>query len=137
TATRTPTPTDTRVPTVTPTPTATPTTGRIVGLVYADLNRNGVADPTEPGLAEVMVRVGLADGSGTTHVVFTGPDGRYEAAGLDPGLYRVEQTVPRGYTPLSATVLMALVQSNTTAVANFADYPAAGVTLPLILQAKE
>jgi len=140
TATPTATPTDvaTATPTVTTTPTATatatPSTGAIAGLVWADMNKDGTPDPGEPRLVNVTITVQRVDGTGTTRVTATGPDGRYETANLDPGLHRVQETDPKWYYSLSSNALIVMAQANTTGEANFADYPAERTLIPLILK---
>lgn len=138
TATETPTPTNTPTatdtPTVTPTWTATPTTGWIAGLVFVDLNRDGRPDPGEPPLADVSITVQRADGTGPTRVTSTGQDGRYEVGGLDPGMYRVQETDPPRYYSISANTVIVMVQANATAAVDFADYSMAWAALPLVLK---
>jgi len=126
-------PTPTPTPMATPTATATPTTGSIAGLVYADLNLNGTPEPGEE-LPDVLITVRRVDGTGTTRVTTTGPDGRYEVRDLLPGLHRVEETDPRWYYSLSANSLVVMVVANATAEANFVDYPARRTWLPLTLK---
>lgn len=135
TRTPSPTPTATASPTVTPTPTptATPTTGSIAGIVYADLNLNGAPEPGE-GLPGVLITVRRVDGTGTTRVTFTGPDGRYAVDDLLPGLHRVEETDLRWYYSLSANSLIVMVVANATAEANFVDYPAFRTWVPLVVK---
>ncbi|NIH86685.1 SdrD B-like domain-containing protein [Amycolatopsis granulosa] len=61
---------------------------RVGDLVWADLNRNGVQDPGEPGIADVGVRLQKADGTpvaGTS----TGPHGQYQFSHLPDGAYQV------------------------------------------------
>lgn len=127
------TPTPTATATATPTPTATPTTGSIAGIVYADLNLNGAPEPGE-GLPGVLITVRRVDGTGTTRVTFTGPDGRYAVDDLLPGLHRVEETDLRWYYSLSANSLIVMVVANATAEANFVDYPAFRTWVPLVVK---
>ncbi|MGI6874050.1 SdrD B-like domain-containing protein [Amycolatopsis sp. 3B14] len=61
---------------------------RIGDLVWADINRNGLQDPGEPGIADVGVRLQKADGTpvaGTS----TGPHGQYQFSHLPDGSYQV------------------------------------------------
>lgn len=61
---------------------------RVGDLVWADINRNGLQDPGEPGVADVGVRLQKADGTlvaGTS----TGPHGQYEFSHLPDGSYQV------------------------------------------------
>ncbi|GHF03740.1 hypothetical protein GCM10017786_41920 [Amycolatopsis deserti] len=61
---------------------------RVGDLVWADVNRNGLQDPGEPGVADVGVRLQKADGTpvaGTS----TGPHGQYQFSYLPDGSYQV------------------------------------------------
>ncbi len=74
--------------------------GMIEGIVYDDLNSNGVIDTGETGLSGVTVQIsGGALGSPMTDV--TDSSGAYSFSGLDAGTYMVEQVPPppTGYTP--------------------------------------
>lgn len=73
----------------------------IMGTVFEDINRNGVQDDNEPGVADVMV----SDG---THVVLTADDGSYvlpaPTVEYEQSGFAVMMTVPDGYSaPLSST----------------------------------
>lgn len=57
TLTPTPTSTFTLTPTITPTPTATPNTGTIAGIVWEDMNGNGMREEGEPPLAQVLIKL--------------------------------------------------------------------------------
>ena len=138
TASTTPTPTGTATPSATPSPTVTPTstptsrTGAVAGIVYADLNLNGLPDFGE-GLEGVLITVRQVDGTGTTRVTTTGPNGRYEVQELLPGQHRVEETDLRWYRSLSANSVTVEVLAGATAEVNFADYPLPRLSLPLVL----
>jgi fimbrial isopeptide formation D2 family protein/uncharacterized repeat protein (TIGR01451 family) len=63
-------------------------------LVWYDIDRNGVADSAEPGVADVPITVTYtgADGTGSTNVAFattTAADGTYAVDGLPSGFYEV------------------------------------------------
>jgi len=94
TATYTPTPTPSATPTYTPTPTATPA-GRIHGTVWLDLNRNGLAELGEPGIAGVTVwlddatTVSDAPGAGGLRSAVSQVNGVYEFVALSQGRYRI------------------------------------------------
>lgn len=67
---------------------------------------NGIADPGEPPLANVIVRATYAgddDVIGTADDVvysrFTNASGVYTVTNLDPGVYQISQSVPAGYKP--------------------------------------
>ncbi|MTD55978.1 hypothetical protein GKO32_18625 [Amycolatopsis sp. RM579] len=57
-------------------------------LVWADVNRNGVQDPGEPGVAGVGVSLQNADGA-VIVATTTGPHGQYAFSHLPDGTYKV------------------------------------------------
>ncbi len=69
----------------------------VTGVIFDDLNADGIQDPGEPGLPNVDVTI--TDSEGNVVVVTTGPDGSYTAA-VRPGdvtIDVVDATVPNGY----------------------------------------
>jgi uncharacterized repeat protein (TIGR01451 family) len=68
-------------------------TGVIGNYVWNDLNKNGIQDCTEKGLAGVAVT--LSNGQST----LTDADGHYQFSGLCAGAYTVSVTTPDGFTP--------------------------------------
>ena len=79
--------------------TVDPVTSEIVGIVFLDLNANGVLDVGENGIADVMMTlVGMdALGNSVRRGVTTNSNGEYTFASLAAGTYDVIQTQPRGY----------------------------------------
>lgn len=68
----------------------TPPTGCIVDLVSGVFRANGIAEPDEPGLANVEIRLGVgACPSSNLTTSTTASDGRYNFSGLAPGIYCV------------------------------------------------
>ena len=65
------------------------------GLVFHDLNQNGVYDPTDPRLAGATVA--LSGGPTQRDPIVTGVDGTYLFADLAPGTYTLTQTAPVGF----------------------------------------
>ena len=65
-------------------------TARISGFVYADVDDDGVYDAQEMGLPNVPITI---EGP-VTRAVITGPDGRYRADDLPPGVYSITETQP-------------------------------------------
>jgi hypothetical protein len=67
----------------------------IGGLVWDDIDADGVQDPGEVGIAGVTVR--LLNGAGTqVGSTVTDADGAYVFTGLTPGAYHVEVDIPDG-----------------------------------------
>ncbi|MGK6354347.1 SdrD B-like domain-containing protein [Sphingomonas sp. DT-207] len=66
------------------------------GVVYVDLNENGVQDPGEPGIAGVTVELRKPDGS-IVATTTTDPDGGYAFADVEAGEYLIVETQPGGY----------------------------------------
>ena len=66
-------------------------TGLSLGnLVWLDTNNNGIADPGEPGIPGVTMRLIAADGVTVLATTTTNASGLYLFAGLAPGTYYVE-----------------------------------------------
>jgi hypothetical protein len=74
----------------------------IVGdLAWRDLDRDGLQEPGEPGLANVTVR--LLDPQGTiVATTTTDANGIYEFANVAPGTYRIRFVSPAGLMPTTA-----------------------------------
>jgi len=81
--------------------------GEITGYVYQDTNRNGIREPDEPGLPNIVV---LLEDSYDRATV-TGADGRYLLANLDPQTYKISiRNLPPDYeatTPAIQTIKVA------------------------------
>ncbi len=143
TGTPTPTPTPTATPTWTATPTAactptntpvpTPTWLTIRGLVWYDINGNRLAEPGEPGLPNIQLK--LLTGGVQVSATATGGDGRYEFGSLLPGLYVVREAQPAwlrfSSTPNEVTVNR---PAGGAATADFGDWAGRPMYLPLILR---
>lgn len=79
---------------------------RLSGVVFLDLNANGVRDADEPGLGRVYVRV--VPEAGEAIEVLTDPLGRFTLPELLPGRYRVElvlETLPFRHEPTTPASL--------------------------------
>ncbi|MGL4461148.1 MAG: SdrD B-like domain-containing protein, partial [Planctomycetia bacterium] len=81
------------------------TTAGLNGVVFSDLNNNGVQDAGEPGIGGAAVTLIFAgpngmfgDGDDETTLSTTGANGAYSFPGLLAGLYRIEEPVPTGFT---------------------------------------
>ncbi|MEU5694314.1 SdrD B-like domain-containing protein [Actinosynnema sp. NPDC020468] len=73
--------------------------GSLSGVVYEDLNNNGVQDSGEPGIPGAAVQLTGQDDAGTavTSNVVSGADGSYTFDGVLGGTYTVTETTPAGY----------------------------------------
>lgn len=85
-------------PTATPTktPTPAPQLGSIGDFVWNDLNRNGIQDAGEPGVANVTMQ--LKDcAQNVIRTVTTNGSGAYSFTGLSAGCYIIGIVVPSGF----------------------------------------
>ncbi|GLZ42916.1 SdrD B-like domain-containing protein [Actinokineospora sp. NBRC 105648] len=73
--------------------------GSLSGVVYRDLNNNGLQDPGETGIGGVAVALtGTDDANGAVNrTTTTAADGTYTFAGLLGGIYTVTETQPAGF----------------------------------------
>jgi hypothetical protein len=84
----------------------------ISGSVTNDLNRNGVANAGEPGLANVTINLvqdlnanGLADdGEPVVLTTATGTNGSFSFSAIPPGNYVLQAVVPHGFYPTNVTL---------------------------------
>lgn len=80
---------------------ACPGEGTIGNFVWKDLNRNGLQDAGEPGIAGVTVTLTLP--GGITKIISTDADGIYSFDDLVPGIYSVAFSTPAGgFAPTQA-----------------------------------
>ena len=77
---------------------ATSAPSGISGTVWDDFNGNGVLEPGEPGLADVVLNLLDSNGDPTGVSATTDADGFYLFTGLSPGDYYVVYVLPSGYT---------------------------------------
>jgi len=78
--------------------------GNIGDFVWFDINRNGLQDPGEPGIPNVLMRLEELN-TGESAKTVTNTDGKYLFRTLLPGRYRVYvdgSTLPEGYFLTSA-----------------------------------
>jgi large repetitive protein len=71
--------------------------GSIGNFVFADLNQNGIQDPTELGINAIVVTLEKTDGT-ILNYTNTDANGKYTFTGLLPGNYVVGFGKPAGYT---------------------------------------
>jgi hypothetical protein len=103
---------------------------QLLGVVYADLNGNGIKDGGDDGLADWTVFLDLnrngvqdpdADGDMEPSVQ-TGVDGKYKFTRLLPNTYRVSEIVAGGWTPTSPQSLDVVVQTDQETKADFFNF---------------
>jgi protocatechuate 3,4-dioxygenase beta subunit/kynurenine formamidase len=86
-----------------------PTDGAIYGVVFNDLNRNGVYDAREPGVAGVTVQL-----NGGDQTTLTDSAGNYSFTNLSPGTYHVKKPATIGWwQSLPATKYDVVLDSGT------------------------
>jgi len=120
----------TATPTSTPTPTRTPTTssvGRIEGVVFIDIDGDGVRDPGESPMSGIVVE--LLDSNGNViATTTTGPTGTYSFENLPAGPYTVRESDPSGYTSTTPNTVPVTVSGGSTSIVNFGDQPIGSVS---------
>lgn len=89
--------------------------GALNGVVFNDVNSNGVQDAAELGISGVVVT--LLNGATTA----TAANGGYGFANLTPGSYNVIETDPAGYASTTSNTLAVTVPAGGVGVANFGD----------------
>jgi hypothetical protein len=83
-----------------------PASASVSGVVYRDIQRDGVFNGQDPGIREVTVTLTGTDSFGQqiTMTTLTKDDGSYTFGGLMPGTYRVVETQPLGFEQGITTV---------------------------------
>ena len=122
TATSVPTGTVTPTPSRTPTATSTPVpSGRILGVVWLDEDRDGQRDPKEPGVATIPMALHRNNGAVWPPVLgepyrrtVTDLLGEFEFSGLPVDRYVLTLPEPAGFVP-TTPILVEVVLSESTA----------------------
>ena len=94
----------------------------IYGIVYDDLNKDGIMDSNEPGIPDVIVSL---EGH---EQVMTGMDGCYALTVADNGMYSVEETDPEGYYSTSPNMVAVGISASNVRV-DFGDSPVEEITV--------
>jgi hypothetical protein len=103
--------------------------GEVRGLVYIDLEQDGVLAADDPGLGPVVVRV---TGEGRSAEVTTPIAGTFTFANLPAGTYVVTVAVPNGYRLTTAGSREVAVAGGVTMGVDFGLFPVAGLqSLPV------
>ncbi|HNU52412.1 MAG TPA: SdrD B-like domain-containing protein [Verrucomicrobiota bacterium] len=92
--------------------------GVISGLVFLDLNGNGLREADEPGLGGVRITL---KGGELAESTDTDAAGAYSFAGVPAGTYTVEETDPPGHTSTTPNVRTVSVGPGGSATAGFGD----------------
>lgn len=92
----------------------------VSGVVFDDLNGNGVQDSGEAGLAGVTMRLTSA-ATGAILTTTTDATGAYTFTGLAPGGYTVTEVDPAGYVSTTPNIVTVTAPLGGTASANFGD----------------
>ena len=98
-------------------PPSPPTTGTVWGIVFEDVNGNGVYDAGEAGVAGSVVTLQRDNARVASFV--TGPDGRYRFDGLAPGVYLVMEEHPRCYAQSTVSAYLVTVAAGEVVERNF------------------
>ncbi len=94
--------------------------GTVSGIVFDDLNGNGIQDTGEPGISGVTVKLLNSEGV-VSKTDATNNDGSYRFTSVSAGIYTVEETDPAGYASTTGNRVTVSVSSNGSASANFGD----------------
>jgi len=98
----------------------------IGGVVFNDLNGNGVRDNGEPGLGGATITLRDA-GNNVVGTRVTGADGAFSFSNLSPGNYTVSETNPSGYTSTTPDIF-GIALGATLVTVNFGDRAVATLT---------
>ncbi len=93
--------------------------GTIGGVVFEDLNGNGLFDGGEPGIVGVSIE--LTDSAGNRRAETTGGDGSYLFSTVLPGAYMVTEVDPSGYRSTTPNSHAVSIASGGGASASFGD----------------
>jgi uncharacterized repeat protein (TIGR01451 family) len=91
-------------------------TASVYGIVYDDLNSNGLHEPDEPGIGGVIVSVGALTATTKTYGQFT-----YGFTLRLPGAYRVVEHDPPGYHSTTPNTITVWAERGESYMVNFGD----------------
>ncbi len=94
--------------------------GSISGIVFNDVNGDGVRGSEEPGISGVKVELLDSNGNLIASTV-TSPEGTYSFADIPAGAYVVKETDPEGYVSTTGNTVPVNLVSDTEATASFGD----------------
>lgn len=106
------------------------TRGTVSGVVFNDLNGNGLRDSGEPGLPGATIFIDLngnnTPDAGETRI--TDASGTYSFTGLVPGTYVVTQILPNGTVNTTPNPITVGLTSEEVEVVNFGDFIQISIT---------
>jgi uncharacterized repeat protein (TIGR01451 family) len=101
--------------------------GTVSGVVFNDMNGNGIQDVGENSLSGVTVELLDASGQVITSVVTVG-DGSYAFTGVPSGDYTVREVDPDGFVSITDNEVPVMIATGGAATANFGDQLTATVS---------
>jgi len=69
----------------------------VCGIVFHDFNSDGIKQPSEPGIKNVLIELFEVPTNNFVESVITGVNGEYCFSYLIPGTYKIKETDPPGY----------------------------------------
>ena len=93
--------------------------GTIAGIIFQDINGNGVQDTGDQGISGVSVVLSAAQRATAVASVTTNSDGFYRFADLQPGNYVAEVIPPPRFTPTTAIARTTVLPSGGSVSVNF------------------
>ncbi|MGB0383793.1 MAG: SdrD B-like domain-containing protein [Ardenticatenaceae bacterium] len=100
-------------------------TGTVGGIVFNDLNNDGVWQPGELGIGDVTVELRSDTETITTQ---SAGNGVYQFSGVSAGTYTVHEIDPAGFLSSSSNTVTVLIGGNGSATTNFGDQRIGSVT---------
>ncbi|MCP4105010.1 MAG: Cna B-type domain-containing protein [Desulfobacteraceae bacterium] len=94
--------------------------GSISGVVFDDINGNGIMDSNEVGLNNVTVELADADGN-VVQTVSTYAGGSYVFTNVSPGDYTIRESDPAGFISTTPNEVSATLTSGGSIATNFGD----------------
>lgn len=94
----------------------------VCGIVFHDINSDGVKQPSEPGIKDVLIELFETPSNTFVASVMTGVNGEYCFSYLIPGTYKIKETDPPGYISTTPNeILVTLNQGDQIYNKNFGD----------------
>jgi len=107
-------------------PAVPPSAGIITGIVWHDLDTDGVRDANEPPLSNVLITLMTADENGSCGnsllTATTNADGSYAFTDLSSAYYCVEETDPAGYVSTTDNQVWLQLPADSGVTVDFGDF---------------